>query len=58
MKKYIKSEKDYSNEIEIDHRTYAAPTLENLTTPSPELVDGKYTYELGIDSSAYLNPSA
>ena len=49
---------DYSNEVVIDHSTYEAPTLINVTGAScgedepdcsePTLVDGKYNYDLGI----------
>ena len=52
---------DYSNEITIDHSSLKTPTLRNVsstacgapTCPAPQLVDGKYSYDLGIDSSDY-----
>ena len=55
---------DPSNEVEIDHSTITVPVLRNNTLESwntnhpdetyiPELVDGKYVYQLNIDTAAY-----
>ena len=54
----------YSNEIVINHSSYATPTLNNVTVDTfnqnstgtyiPTLENGKYPYDLGINSAAYV----